>query len=226
MQIVDKGILIDKTLVISDLHLGMEEAIRTGGVLLPRTQYKKLHSSLKEILLKTKPEKVIINGDVKHEFGRASDIEWREMRKLFELIQSKAKLILIKGNHDTFTPMVAKKLGVEVTHFILQKDIFICHGDTIIENESFKKANHIIIGHAHPAITLREGAKYEKYKCFLKTTYKKKTLWVLPSFTTLVEGSDILKEKLFSPFLKNTKKVQVIIIEQGQTFPFGEVKLL
>ena len=38
------------------------------------------------MLRTSKPEQVIINGDLKHEFGTISDQEWRDVLKIFDLI--------------------------------------------------------------------------------------------------------------------------------------------
>ena len=88
------------------------------------------------------------------------------------------------------------------------KDITVLHGDKILDN--MKKT--LIIGHEHPAISLKKGARTEKYSCFLKGKYKKHELIVLPSFNLLVHGSDVLKEKLLSPFLDNINNFEVFIV--------------
>ena len=52
------------------------------------------------------------------------------------------------------------------------------------------KIKYWILGHGHPAVTLQDGAKKEKYKCFLAGKFKGRNIIVLPSFFPLVEGSD------------------------------------
>jgi len=226
MQLVHKGILIDSTLIISDVHLGMEESLRKEGVMVPRTAYEKVAESMKKLLEQTQPETVIINGDIKHEFGKISDQEWREVLKFIELIQEHAKLILIKGNHDKVTDIIAEKRNLPVYDYYMVGDVYVTHGDVIPDNEDFKKAKTIIIGHEHPAIALTEGAKKETYKCFVKGIWKGKELYVLPSFTPLTEGVDIQREKLLSPFLKEMDKVEVIVSTEEKLYPFGTIHLV
>ena len=56
IEIVDLALLINKnTLVISDIHLGYEEALIHQGYLIPRHQYKDILERLNNILNKTKP---------------------------------------------------------------------------------------------------------------------------------------------------------------------------
>jgi len=63
-------------------------------------------------------------------------------------------------------------VNVELCSFIKFKEIFICHGDSV--DFSFDKIKTIVIGHEHPAITIKEYPRDEKYKCFLIGNYKKK----------------------------------------------------
>ena len=69
-----------------------------------------------------------------------------------------------------------------------------------------------------------DGSKWEKYKCFLKGKWKNKELIAVPSFNPLLEGIDVLKEKLLSPFLDKISSFEVFIINKGEVFKFGKVK--
>jgi putative SbcD/Mre11-related phosphoesterase len=223
MKFLNKAILLEKTLILSDLHIGMESSLRKKGTLVPNTQFPKLFKEV-QALMRMKPKKVILNGDIKHDFGTISPQEWREILKLLDFLTKRAEVFLIKGNHDPVTPIIAKKRNLPVYTHMLIGNTYICHGDKIPNNKDFEKATTVIVGHAHPAITLREGAKTEKYKCFVKAKWKKKTLIILPSFTNLVEGSDIQREKP-SSFLKEIKKADITVAHDGELFSFGKVSL-
>jgi hypothetical protein len=58
----------------------------------------------------------------------------------------------------------------------------------------------------------------------LKGTWKKKELIVMPSFNPLVEGTDIVKEQLLSPFLDKIDDFEVWISRQEEVLNFGKVK--
>jgi len=81
----------------------------------------------------------------------------------------------------------------------------------------------IIIAHEHPAVSLKEDMRIEKFKCFLKGKWKRKNLIVQPSFLQVTEGTDILKEKLLSPFLTNINNFEIFVIED-KVYRFGKVK--
>ena len=81
----------------------------------------------------------------------------------------------------------------------------------------------LIIGHEHPAITLREGRKTEKFKCFLRGRWKGKELIVLPAFNPLMEGTDILTEPAISPLVKQMKRREVFVIGAKEVLNFGKI---
>jgi putative SbcD/Mre11-related phosphoesterase len=191
IEIIDLALLVGDVLVLADFHIGYEEALTKQGVLIPRFQFKDTMDRLEKIFnFLGKNNKaigtVVINGDLKHEFGQISMQEWREALKVFDFLAEKCdKIVLIKGNHDTILGPIAEKRALEVVEEFVVDDILIAHGHKLSETLNFNKCNTIIIGHEHPAVSLRENpdsVRVEKFKSFLKGKYKEKTLIVQPSF--------------------------------------------
>ena len=214
-----------KTLVISDLQIGMEEMYNKQGVMIPHTNFFEVKKKLKEIIEKTKPLRIIINGDLKHEFGIISDQEWRETLKILDLVaENNREVILVKGNHDTILGPIALRKEIKITEsFVLENEkILFVHGHKEPTTEQLKGIELIVIGHEHPAVTITDGTKRETYKCFLKGKYKKKELIVLPSFNFVTTGSDITKERTLSPMIKNVKEFEVYAVEKD-VFYMGKV---
>lgn len=213
----------EKILILNDLHLGYEESLHRRGVLVPKFQLQEIFARLEKILENVTPVIVIINGDLKHEFGTVLQQERKDVLSFLDfLLKRKFEVVIIRGNHDPTLKYIAEKKAVRiVTEYIVGESIMV-HGDALIQT----KAKRIIIGHEHPAITLREGSKWEKYKCFLKGRWKGKELIAVPSFNPLLEGTDILKEELLSPFLTNIRNFNVYIVGKGEVFNFGKVKQL
>lgn len=226
IKAIDLALFISKskTLIISDLHLGYEDSLKKQGVLIPRVQYKEMIKRLNYIFSKLpKVKEVVINGDLKHEFGTINRQEWKETLNILDFIKDKgAKIIVIKGNHDTILGPITKKKNIQEIKEYKVNNILVAHGDYIPK----KLSKTIIIGHEHPAITLRDKAKAEKFKCFLKGKFKTSVLIVQPSFNSITEGSDILKEKTLSPFLKNLKNFECFIVNDKthDILKFGKVK--
>ena len=255
VQIADLALYFENTLVISDIHIGYEESLNKQGILVPRLQFEEIASRINKIfrLLKGKRiEKIILNGDLKHEFGTISEQEWRNTLKFLDLLAKHCnEVVLIKGNHDSILGPIARKRNVKVVDYLMiepitqkpnneknplkklkkiikkekpNKRIIITHGYKIPPKEVLQEVSTIIIGHEHPAASIRDGPRVEKFKCFLKGKYKSKNLIVQPSFNSMIEGTDILKDKFLSPFLKqNLDNFEVYAVED-KIYNFGELK--
>ncbi|MFC1704967.1 metallophosphoesterase [Nanoarchaeota archaeon] len=244
IAIIDLALYIKGVLIISDVHIGYEEALNKQGVFVPRFQFKEIILRLESIFKKLKNKKIetiIINGDIKHEFGRISDQEWRHTLRLLDFLGRYCKeIILVKGNHDKVLGPIAEKRKVKVVdyYFINQKSsikkkttkkskkILVIHGDKIPEKKVLEEASTIIIGHEHPAVAVKEGNRVETFKAFLKGKWKDKVLIVQPSFFLVTEGTNILNEEILSPFLKQDLKNFEAWIIADRIYEFGKLKNL
>lgn len=213
----------EKVLVLSDFHIGLEEALNKQGYLMPRFQFDDIIKRLKKILDGLELKKIVILGDLKHEFGTISETEWRQTLQLLDFLTAYCNdIILIKGNHDTIIGPIAAKRNVKLRKFLRLGDFFLSHGDVLKSAD----AKVMIIGHEHPAVGLKNGPRVEVYKCFLKGKFNGKTLIVVPSFNLVTEGTDVLKDETLSPFLsKNISSFEVFIVSD-EVYYFGRLKNL
>ena len=256
IEIVDLALYFGFTLVIADLHIGYEEALNRQGFLVPRTQFEEIVKRIENIfnILKGKKLKsIVINGDLKQEFGMISEQEWRNALKFLDLLAKHCdEVILVKGNHDTMLKPIANKRNVKVLDYLIidsmekhnnkkipilkkmlkntqkskNQKILIIHGDKIPSKELMKGISTIVIGHEHPAVSIKEGARIEQFKCFLKGKYNGKTLIVQPSFNTLIEGTNILRDNIHSPFLKHDLDNFEVFAVEDKVYDFGKLKKL
>jgi len=219
IEIVDLALKYKDNLILGDIHIGLEECMNKEGILIPRFQLEEIFNRLDKIFSKVKVKNVIINGDIKHEFGTISRQEWRDTLRVLDYLMEKGNVILIKGNHDTILGPIADKKEIKILDYYNIDDITILHGHKIIPDLN----KIIIIGHEHPAISFKERPS-EKFKCFLKGSYRKHVLIVIPSFNFVFEGTNILKEKLLSPFLQqDLSKFEVFVVED-KVYNFGKLK--
>ncbi len=228
----------ENIMVIGDVHLGYEEAMRKQGVFMPRFQFKdtiarleKIFSLLRQRLKNSgsgysdKLEAIVVNGDLKHDFGTISDQEWRDILKFLDLLlQHAGHVILIKGNHDIKLAPIARKRGIVVVENIAINDKFICHGHQVPAGKEFEKSKVVIVGNEHPAVSLRDGARSELYKCFLLGKWKGRKMVVMPSFNQVTTGTDILKEKFISPFMQQDLSSFDVFVVGEETYHFGKVR--
>lgn len=218
----------EKILVISDLHIGWEEYLNEQGILVPRTQFKEIMNELKGVFSKMKQvDKIIILGDLKHEFGKISSQEWRETKRILDFLKKKSKkIILVKGNHDNILEPIAKRREIMIRDYCIEDGICFLHGHKLFVECLDKKIKMMVLGHRHPAVVLHDKYKKEKYKCFLVGNWKAKKIVVLPSFFPFVEGSDVVNmdNKMFIPE-GNLKGFEVWIVgEKNKVYRFGKLK--
>ncbi len=228
-RILDLALEVEDHLIISDLHLGYEEALNYQGIMIPKFQYPKIIKRMEEIHSRSNCTSIIINGDLKHEFGKINRQEWKETLKFIEYLKERfQKIILIKGNHDPLTPIIAEKTGLEVYPYYSTGNFLVMHGDKIPGKWDEITEKNIIIGHEHPSVGIRSGERMEKVKCFLAGDFRDKKMIVMPSFNFITEGSDVLHEKPLSPFLKEVKHddLEVFGVENFETFYFGKISHL
>ncbi|KYK26049.1 hypothetical protein AYK26_01215 [Euryarchaeota archaeon SM23-78] len=213
-----------KILVIADTHIGYEEALNKQGILIPRLQFKEIMKNLEDVFKNVKPKLIVMLGDIKHEFGTISKQEWRDTLNLLDYLLDKAKVVLIKGNHDTILGPLARKKDLEIKDYFVVDNYLFCHGHKIFDDQikEWKKIKTIIIGHEHPAIGIRDDVRVEKYKCFLLGKYRGKNLIVMPSFNFVTEGTDVLQEKLLSPFISNINEFEAFVLGD-KVYNFGKI---
>jgi uncharacterized protein len=231
VKIVDLALYFEQsdTLSIADLQLGYEEMLNTQGILVPRFNFSSIKKRLEKILKQTTPHTIVLNGDLKQEFGRVSRQEWSEVLGLFELLKQHTKeIIVVKGNHDVFLGPITKweHLDLVDQHYLEKEQVLFIHGHEIPDSTEYKNAPTIVIGHEHPAVKIREGAKTETFKCFLKGQYSNKTLIVQPSFTDTHIGTNVLDGRFLSPFLEQGLPGFEAWIVEDQPYYFGKIKEL
>jgi putative SbcD/Mre11-related phosphoesterase len=219
-------------IVVSDLQLGEELYLaEEKGIFVPQIQLKEIKNDL-QIIFKKFKARILINGDIKHEFGEASKQEWREVIELVEFIRKKTKeIIVVRGNHDNYLLNIASKIDLQVFDpFYLEKGYLFTHGHKKI---SYPKNFHtLIIGHEEPAIILKEGFDRIKLHALLYGKMKNgKRIICLPAFSYLSSGTEVNvvdKGDLLSPILKedvNVDELEVVGIDkEAGALKFGKLK--
>lgn len=212
-----------ETVAISDLHLGFEIYMESEGLFLPRLQMKLEVERIESILREYAPSTIVINGDVKHEFSRNTPQEWIEIRKLFDLLSSRSRVFVVRGNHDNYILNIAGRFGIRVSRSARMGGVLFAHGDVLLPEEG---QDCTVIGHEHPAIRIVDtvGA-YAKFPVFLHLEERK--LLVLPAFSPFALGTDVLSgfDAFMSPYLKGAdpEKATVYAMLEGRLSRLGAV---
>jgi putative SbcD/Mre11-related phosphoesterase len=217
------------TVIFGDTHIGEEEALRQQGVLVPQFAFKDLYRRTNDILQAGDYDSIVLNGDVKHNFGRIGDDEWDNVYTYIELLRSYADVRIVRGNHDSMLDPITDDAKVTVSEAIRLEDVLVCHGHERVDDVDIHDVDTLILGHEHPAIGLRDGERTEHFKAFVSGELETTTVVIMPSMNQLREGSNLLQEQLLSPYLDDfaLRDAEVIIIgEDRKPRRFGQLKTL
>ena len=209
-----------ETAVIADLHIGYEDAMAMQGVFLPKIQERQIINTLEKIYNAFEPKRVIVNGDLKHEFSRNMPQEWQEIERIIDYITSLSELVVVRGNHDNFLKTILKRRGLEIHDSYSIGNFFFVHGHRDVELRGIT-----IIGHEHPSVSFRdEVSAIIKVPCFLYAP----DLIVLPALSIYAAGTDISKNDFISPILnKNRRDFEIFgIDESAGILPLGSLSSL
>jgi len=187
----------DSTIVIADLHIGLESALEADGVHIPHIQTDSMKESLMRIVDRYQPERVIILGDLKHDFSRNVGQELAEVTSVLSLLKQTAEVSVARGNHDNYLPSIAFRLGIGV------QDMFRIGGISMMHGHLDTDERPLVIGHEHPSVRVfDEVGAFLKLPCFLHL--EEERILVLPAFSPLASGTDFtmkLEDKAMSPVL-------------------------
>ncbi len=208
-----------KALILADTHIGYEEDMAEKGIFIPSFQLRNVMEVINEALNSVNVEKVIIAGDLKHKFDSLGRQERRELSKLLaELLARVNELIVVRGNHDNFLPLLQKKFNFKIVNEYILGNILIIHGHKELETHITNvgdKWNILIMGHEHPSITLRdELGIVGKFPCFLmgKLRNSDKSILVLPAVGAYQTGSKVTlsSDTYLSPIIRNDVNIEEI----------------
>ena len=221
-------------LVLSDLHLGLEGSMTSEGSYVPKFQLDEILEEIEKARSKTEASRVLVNGDLKNEFRKSYYSEKEEVGKLVQHLKRRfEEAIIVEGNHDQFIEKTVEDEGLEMKDYFLEDGVLFIHGDKKIEEiEEGLEYNTIVIGHEHPALSLKDDiGVVEKIDCFLYgETENGRNIVVLPAFSNISNGTRINEtpqRELLSPVLKEKVDVKglkaVAVSRDAGLYSFPEI---
>jgi putative SbcD/Mre11-related phosphoesterase len=220
-------------LVMSDLHLGLEGSMTYQGSYVPEFQLEEIKEDVQHAQELTDADRILLNGDLKHEFKYTCFSEKKEIKDFMEMLEDLfSEVILIEGNHDSHLDEVIKGAKIQFKDSHLEERILFIHGHTAMKNYDAENYDTIVIGHEHPALELKDDVGFtEKIDCFLYgETNTGKNLVVLPAFSKISGGSAVNntpKKQLLSPVLRNEVKKSSLkalgVSKEAGLFEFPEI---
>ena len=176
----------ENVVVVADMHLGVEATLEYEGLSIPRVQTRKIESYMADVIRAVSPSRVIVAGDLKHNFSRNLVQEWEDIRRFVKGLSGKTTLEVIKGNHDNYLASILSEHDVPLKSETVASGVRILHGHAGQLDDRFT-----IIGHIHPSLRLKDsvGASI-KDRCFLYGS--KERVLVLPALSLAAYGTDVV----------------------------------
>ncbi len=200
----ERALLIGDTAVVADLHLGLENVMIERGVAVPRVQITEIVESVKWIIDNYGVKRIVVAGDLKHEFSRNLPYEWEDVELFLRSLEG-VELEVVRGNHDNYLATILAKHGIELKEEIEIGRWTVVHGHRECDKP------RIVMGHEHPAVRVRFRGTTYTYHCYLKIKKRQtnQDIIVLPAFSPLVSGSDVLSTGFLSPILRDVEDDEV-----------------
>ena len=207
-----------KTLLISDLHLGLEKEMAKKGFRLPAYSVKMVER-VKRIAEGHRTERLVVLGDVKHTVGKVEDIDWGVVPWFFDTMLDLFEAVaVVPGNHDgniktVLPPRVLLHPSQGAVLGEGKERIGVAHGHAWPSEDAIATRN-LVIGHSHFTYEMRDvlgsrtresvwvTAEYDVADLMEGAGYDSKLggkgrLTVMPPFNRLVGGQPINRGRSF-----------------------------
>jgi len=209
-------LLASKAMVLGDMHLGIEASLELDGVQLPRAQAAEMRKRVTDAAEAHHPRRIIVLGDMKHEFSRNLDQEWSQVRGMLEHMTSLAEVTVVRGNHDNFLANITSRLGVDLVDELELDGFHLSHGHIPCPSRP------LIIGHEHPSARLFDGVGgFVKLPAFLHHVQER--ILVIPAFSPMAAGNDVgnlSSGDTLSPSLKH------VSMERAEVYGCSDIGLI
>jgi len=225
-----------KSLVITDLHLGFESNLSLNNVFLGKNKTViEITKEIEKIIKKTKPDSLILLGDVKSGIKSITKTEWETVPIFFERINKLIDIILVPGNHDAnIEKLIPNGITLASSKGIIIDDILLTHGHTM-PSENFSQVNTIVMGHVHPVFfqeeSLINGERvWVSIKCKKQKIFSSKSgeleIIILPSFNRYFYTTQKkFYKKSISPIIEKMNVIKAKIVTLDGTI-IGDEQLL
>ena len=217
-----------ETVVISDLHIGIENELSDQGV-HAGSQIHHMESMVEEICSEYHPKNIIILGDIKHSIPSTPFYEKKHLYEFIKRLQQSARVEIIPGNHDGgIKAMAPESVTIHPSDGCVKDSVSFIHGHRW-PSEQVMQASYLFCGHTHPIVKLTDNLGYHNYElCWIKTpikneiaeqryeTYNKDLMMVIvPAFNPLCGGIAVNDEGFVGPIkhLVDTENAEVYLLD-------------
>jgi len=196
------ALLAGDTLVVADLHIGVEYGYYKSGIRIPSNTSSMLRG-IEELIKLTRAKNLVLLGDVKHKVPGSTFQELREIPEFLVYLGKKTSIDIVPGNHDSdLKNFLPEGVRLRPSRGFAKGNFYFVHGHTWPSPE-FMKTDYVIVGHEHPQIEFRDRLGYRFFEQVwmraeldrnaLRKKYKKiptrlPELIIMPKFNRLSGG--------------------------------------
>jgi len=177
---------VERTLVVSDLHLEKGSSFAAAGQMLPPYDTSATLSVVEALVRAYQPARVVSLGDSFHD----RDAEWRLTpgdTARIKRLTSTTEWVWVEGNHDPDPP---EDLGGHAAKVLRLKDIVFRHEPTGDSGE--------IAGHLHPCAKVLSRVRTLRRSCFVTDGER----LIMPALGAFTGGLNVLDEA-YAPCFPN-----------------------
>lgn len=150
-----------RTLIVSDLHLGKTGHFRKAGIAVPASLFKEDLQRLLALIQHFQPEELLVTGDMFHSHSNIELDLFSRWRKDI----SNLRVRLVKGNHDILNSAWYHEQSIDCCDNSIIGPFSFVH-----DRKDFQSPDnglYPISGHIHPGILLNGGGKQQmRLPCF------------------------------------------------------------
>ena len=223
-----------KTLVIAELHIGIEYELYKSGIYI-ESQRNKFINTIEKLVKLTKAKKIVLLGDIKHKVPGSTIREDREIPLFLQELSKILQVILIKGNHDDrIEQIIPEGIKLVSSRGIKIGKYGFFHGHAW-PSKKLLSCDYIFMGHTHPALEFVDKFGFRSIEQVwvrgnldsekIKTRFKLKKVGklnfiILPIFNKMLGGvplNKIKRQELIGPMLSSNfidlKKSNIYLLD-------------
>ncbi|MCL2785978.1 MAG: metallophosphoesterase [Methanomassiliicoccaceae archaeon] len=215
---------IDGTIVVADLHIGVESHLGSKGFHLPsRTMM------MRDDLLSISGDasRLIVLGDVKDSVPGSTKQEFQEIPEFFQAMLEHFETVdVVIGNHDTqIDDFLPKHVNIRPAAGFKIGDVGLVHGHTW-PSADVMTSKVLVTAHNHPTVMFSDGlGKRTTEPCWFRAAFRDvvgdyaehpEEMIMMPSFNRLLGGSpvNVKEERFLGPLMT----ADVIDIDEAKVF--------
>jgi hypothetical protein len=232
----EPALTVGDTLVLADLHLGIEHELSLSGLNIPSQIEPRINRALRYLEI-TNAHHIVLLGDIKHSIGKISALERHDVPRFLRSIAECARVDVVPGNHDAGIEYLIPRdtrFGIKIRSSKGCRicDVGLVHGHTWPSPELLTCSN-IILGHNHPIVRLADSLGYVSSKPvwirthFVESIFRERypdlngygdpRVIIMPAFNELV-GGIAFNEASYDTLLGPLFAHRVILLDGAQAY--------